>query len=250
MQKDKIDINCDLGETDILDTQFLNNLMPFISSANVSCGAHAGSEEVIKATIRKASEFGVRVGAHPSYPDRVNFGRKSMKVSQETFTQFMEVQLDYFYSLCKLSGVKVHHIKPHGALYNDMSDNEELAEWFIRFVKKFDPEIIVYGLAHSRLGSLTRANNIKFKAEGFLDRRYTPELKLVSRTIAGAVISNPELVLKQLDELLTGELIIDEEKIKIDIDTLCLHGDTSGAVLLAEKVFNHLKNKNIAITSA
>ncbi|NNE27773.1 MAG: lactam utilization protein LamB [Saprospiraceae bacterium] len=246
----QIDINCDLGEHETLDAQFLRTILPRISSANISCGAHAGNDEVIKGTIALARDYKCSIGAHPSYPDRENFGRKSMELDQQSFNQMLHSQLVSFKELCASENVYMQHVKPHGALYNDLAQSEMYSNWFIEFINLFDANIKIYGLAHSVFHELAIQHNLNFISEGFMDRRYTKNLKLKARSESDAVINDKTELIVQLDNILNGYVVVDDTKINIQVDSLCLHGDTPGADDLLRHVFNHLNKKGIEITSA
>ena len=244
-----IDINCDLGEQEVFDPGFLHKILPYISSANISCGAHAGTKEVIEGTIKLAKQYNIAIGAHPSYPDKENFGRISAEMNQDDFRNMLKSQIDYFSALCKNASATITHIKPHGALYNDLADNEELSMWFIDWISTNHPDIKIFGLAESIFEKIATAHGLDFVREGFMDRKYTSDLRLMSRKISGAVIKQTDQIIQQIDQLLNGKLIIESVETPIQVDTICIHGDTKGVEEKLEAIFNHLKNRGIEISA-
>lgn len=240
-----IDINCDMGELDkVNDIHF----MPFISSCNISCGAHAGSHEKIKYTIEKAVEHNLKIGAHPAYPDRANFGRKSLHISKKAFRKTIEDQLNYLDHLIKLQKGELHHIKAHGALYNDMVKDEVLMNDFLDIIKSFNPNLKIYALALPQVEKRIEAKGLEFIGEAFMDRRYSKDLTLQSRSVSGAVFSELKEVLTQIDFILYGKIpTVMGTVFPINRQTICLHSDTPNAEDWCEKIFNHIKNKGFAI---
>lgn len=211
----KIDLNCDLGEGIGNDEA----IMPYITSANIACGFHAGDEQTMRETLRLAKRFGVNAGAHPSWNDRENFGRKEMDVSPEEAEKLVFEQIQILVETAKAEGVTLTHVKPHGALYNQSAKDMELARAIARAVKNFGGEIILVGLAGSRSIEAGRAAGVRVAAEGFPDRGYNADGSLMSRLLPGALIESPEEVARHAVELIK----------KGGMDTLCLHGDNPHA---------------------
>jgi 5-oxoprolinase (ATP-hydrolysing) subunit A len=206
-----IDLNCDLGEG--MDND--EAIMPYITSANIACGFHAGDEKIMRETIRLAKRFGVNVGAHPSWNDRENFGRKEMSASSEEVEKLIVEQIQILAGIAKEEGVTLTHVKPHGALYNQAAKDVELAIAIARAVKNFGGGLTLVGLAGSRSIEAGREVGIRVAAEGFPDRGYNADGSLMSRLLPGALIEAPEEVANHAVEL-----------IKMGgMDTLCLHGD-------------------------
>lgn len=207
----KIDLNCDLGEG--MDND--EAIMPYITSANIACGFHAGDERTMRETLRLTKRFGVNAGAHPSWNDRENFGRVEMNVSPQEAEKLVFEQIQILVAIAKEEGVTLTHVKPHGALYNQSAKDIQLANAIARAVKRISVDLILVGLAGSRSIEAGREVGLRVAAEGFPDRGYNTDGSLMSRTLPGALIESPEDVARHALELVkTGRM-----------DTLCLHGD-------------------------
>ncbi|MEN9564218.1 MAG: hypothetical protein RIR73_2462 [Chloroflexota bacterium] len=217
-----IDLNCDLGEG--MDND--EAIMPYVTSANIACGFHAGDEQTMCETLRLAKRFGVNAGAHPSWKDRENFGRKEMNISPEEAEKLVFEQIQILAVIAKEEGVTLTHVKPHGALYNQSAKDMELASAIARAVKTVSVDLILVGLAGSRSLEAGRAVGLRVAAEGFPDRGYNADESLMSRLLPGALIESPEEVARHAIELVkTGKM-----------DTLCLHGDHPNAVENAKRL--------------
>ncbi len=211
----QIDLNCDLGEGIGNDKA----IMPYITSANIACGFHAGDEQTMRETLRLAKRFGVNAGAHPSWNDRENFGRKEMNISPKEAEKLVFEQIQILMAIAKEESVTLTHVKPHGALYNQSAKDIELATAIARAVKTSSVDLILVGLAGSRSIEAGREMGIRVAAEGFPDRGYNADGSLMSRLLPGAIIESPEEVARHAIELVkTGRM-----------DTLCLHGDHTNA---------------------
>ncbi|MBT8233905.1 MAG: LamB/YcsF family protein [Saprospiraceae bacterium] len=244
-----IDLNCDMAELHPVNGS--NNdaaIMPFISSCNVCCTYHSGSAELSANTIRLAIQNNVSVGAHPSYNDKANFGRITPKVSLETLIEELRFQIGAISKMASSLGTKLNHVKPHGALYNDLAKDEKLSLAFIKVILDINPKLKIYGLANSIFEKLCRDHDMNFVSEVFADRQYASASKLVSRKKPNAVLSDTCDVLKQVDNLLSGKIIdINGNTHKVKAESICLHSDTPNAVALAQKIYEHIKSKDIAI---
>lgn len=239
-----IDLNCDMGE--LLPGQEHNydaEIMPFISSCNIACGFHSGSPLLMEKTIRLAMKYDVQMGAHPSYHDRANFGRQSL----QSQLPLAEILADCRYQIVALKGMveslggHLTHVKPHGALYNDMAKDEQLASAVIEVIKSIDPRLKVFGLAHSAAITACEKSGITAVAEGFADRRYEARDQLRSRQYPDAVLHSQPDINQQLDGFLRGKTILASgQNTAIQIDSLCLHSDTPGAVQLSRHIFQYL----------
>ncbi|TFH71674.1 5-oxoprolinase subunit PxpA [Gammaproteobacteria bacterium LSUCC0112] len=240
-----IDLNADLGEGGAFDRE----LLTVVSSANISCGAHAGSEQDIRQAIRWAIENGVVIGAHPSYPDREHWGRRSMTLSAEQLRDTVMAQLQWLERQVNELGGELHHIKPHGALYNDAAGDAQLARQIARCVKDFDPSLILVGLANSQLLTEGKQAGLKVAAEAFVDRRYRVDGTLVPRSQAQAMIEDTTEALAQSMALIHGSPInvLDGHMISIKADTLCLHGDSAHALAFATALRTALLSQGIHI---
>ena len=225
----KFDLNCDLGEDIGNDVA----IMPYITSANIACGFHAGDEHTMRETIHLAKRFGVNVGAHPSWKDRENFGRKEINTSPDEVEKLVLEQIQILAAIAKEEGVTLTHVKPHGALYNQSAKDVELANAIARAVKTSSVDLILVGLAGSRSIEAGREMGVRVAAEGFPDRGYNADGSLMSRLLPGALVESPEDVAKHAIELVkTGR-----------IDTLCLHGDHPNAAENA-KMLREVLEKN------
>lgn len=245
MTKELVDINCDMAELDAIDDMAF---MPFISSCNVCCGEHAGHPEKILRTIRAAIEAHLKIGAHPSYPDRLNFGRKSMDIHPDELYESLFQQIRYIKNIVEWEGGVLNHIKPHGALYNDLVHRPDVLDVFLDVVSVIDKDVKLFLLAHSSLTDKVRDRGFKIVAEGFMDRKYTKEGLLASRSLSGNVFENLNQVKAQLDLLL-------QQKIKTELgdiydlphDTICLHSDTPQAIEWMPQILKFIKSRGFEI---
>ena len=222
-----IDFNCDLGEGCANDA----DVMPFISSANIACGAHAGDIASMRATLRLCAAHGVSAGAHPGYADREHFGRRALALSREQIRSLLHEQLERIAEIALEEGVALVHVKPHGALYNQAAADAALADAIAEAVRSFDPELILVGLADSRLIAAGLAHGLRIAHEAFTDRRYQSDGSLAPRGQPGAVIESVDAAIAQALAIVRGESIacIDGTALRVHADTLCLHGDGSDA---------------------
>ena len=228
----KIDLNCDLGESAGNDEV----IMPHITSANIACGFHAGDANIMQATVKLAKRYGVNIGAHPGWNDRENFGRLEMNVPAVEVEAIVFEQINTLAQIAKAEGAALTHVKPHGALYNQAAIDRGLAGAIARAVKRFSAELILVGLAGSRLCEAGAEAGIKVAGEGFPDRTYNPDGTLMSRSKPRAVIESPEEVAKNAVKLIRDGILFGERR--VFVDTLCLHGDNKraaeNAILLRE----------------
>lgn len=242
-----IDLNCDVGEGAGMDERIL----PLVSSANVACGFHAGDPATIRGTVRLAKRFGVAVGAHPSYPDRLGFGRRAMAASPEEVLDDVTYQVGAVLGFCRAEGVPLVHVKPHGALYNAAAQDQALAAAVCQAVRSIDPALIVVCLAGSPMVEVARGLGLRCAEEAFADRGYTLRGTLVPRTQPGAVIEDPEKVAERVATLAREGRILSVEgsPVAVSADTVCLHGDTPGAVELAAAIRGRLDREGVAVRS-
>ena len=236
-----IDLNCDMGE----DIGSDEDIMPYITSANIACGFHAGNEKTMRATVRLARRFGVAVGAHPSWKDREGFGRNEMSLPPEEVEALILEQVNGLAEIAKSEGVTLQHIKPHGALYNQAAKDRALANAIARAVKRVGGELVLVGLAGS--GSVEAGIQVGLRVanEGFPDRNYNPEGTLVSRKQPHALIESPEEIAEHAIELVQNG--IDFSGRRVNVETLCLHGDHPRAAENARAVHEALKKYGIVI---
>ena len=235
-----IDINCDMGES--FGCYSLGSdaaIMPFITSANIACGFHAGDPSVMQATVRLAKQHGVAIGAHPGWPDLQGFGRREMTISPEEAETLVLYQVGALAAFAKAEGVELRHVKPHGALYNQAAIHAALAESVARAVKRFSRDLILVGLAGSVLVESGRAIGLSVANEAFPDRNYNPDGTLMSRKLPGAVLHDPQAVAQNAIRLARDGIRFGERVILPD--TLCLHGDNVEALENARLVWVELE---------
>lgn len=226
-----IDLNADLGEGDLCDAE----LLTIVSSCNIACGGHAGDEEIMRETIAMAISNDVAIGAHPSYPDREGFGRRSAYLSGDELRDSIIAQITALGSAAREQGATLVHVKPHGALYNDAVNDRELADTVAACIVAAAPGAAFVGLPNSEMQHAASRHSLNFVAEGFIDRAYKDNGQLVPRSEPGAVHESLDLVLPQAVSLV-GK-----------VDTLCIHGDTPGAVKAATAVRDALEKQGVEI---
>jgi 5-oxoprolinase (ATP-hydrolysing) subunit A len=242
-----IDLNCDMGEGMPNDEA----LMKLISSANIACGAHAGDEDTMKRTITRAMKYGVAIGAHPSYPDRENFGRKDLLGSELNLQQVelsVRRQIEKMIEICGRQGCKLHHVKPHGALYNRAVKDQALSECLARIIADFDTALVFYGLSGSIMATAAKNFKLKFKHEVFADRGYADDGSLLSRSLPGALL-DPDKALQQALQMITEETVTSSsgKKLPVIADTICVHGDGPHALEIATQLREGLAANQIQI---
>jgi UPF0271 protein len=234
-----MDINSDMGEG--FGAWEMGNdalLLDYITSTNIACGWHAGDPARMKKLVEMASKKGVHIGAHPGLPDLEGFGRREMAISEQDAYNYVLYQAGALKAFVNAVGNKLHHVKPHGALYNQAAKDMKLARGIAQAVKDLGSEVILYGLAGSCMIDAAKELNLPVWQEVFADRKYTKEGFLVPRTQAGAVIEDESEALNQaIDMSRNGKVTaIDGSEIKIQADTLCIHGDNPHAVEFAKKI--------------
>lgn len=230
----RIDLNCDMGEGMPNDAA----LMPYISSANIACGFHAGDEYTMKSTVKLCKDFGVRIGAHPSFPDRANFGRTMMEMSPEEIYKMVREQIQVLHKHASALGEKIHHVKPHGALYNASAKDPAIAKAIAQAVFDEDPNALLFGLSGSYSLAAAEALGLKTAHEVFGDRAYQADGSLVPRNQAHACLDQTEEVINQVKRMVQkGEVqALSGEIIPLQIDTICLHGDGPHALAFAQVI--------------
>ena len=229
----RIDLNCDAGES-VGDDEAIFNV---VTSANIACGYHAGDQSTMESTVRSAIRHGVAIGAHPSYPDPQGFGRRTMHVSPAEAEAFVLFQIGALQTIAQANGVQVTHVKPHGALYNDAARDRSLADAIAAAVRS-SGDLRLVGLAGSAFAEAARSADVPFIAEGFCDRAYGDDGHLVSRSVAGSLITDPHAAARQaVDIAVRGRLRSSSgAEVAVAAQTLCIHGDTPGAVDIARAV--------------
>ena len=245
MEKFVIDINCDVGEGVGNEEQ----LIPLISSCNIACGSHAGDSQTARTVIRLAKTNGVKIGAHPSYPDRENFGRRSMDISSADLIKSLQEQLQFFVEILDEEKAELNHIKAHGALYNDLAKNEPLARTFIEAVLPFLAKAGIYAPYGSKLAQVAEENDINVIYEAFADRSYNEDLSLVSRSLPDALISDPTQALEQIRSIAVNNEVtsLNGRKVPLKAETFCIHGDTPAALQILMYLVRELPGQQISI---
>ena len=246
----RIDLNCDMGElTEAIADGTQEALLRSITSANVACGGHAGDESTMRTTIDQALKAGVAIGAHPGYPDRENFGRLELKMPLGAVANSIYEQVRVLAEVAAKCGVKLVHVKPHGALYNQAVKNRELAEAIAQGVANYNKDLVLMGLAESLMLEVFREAGFAVAAEAFADRRYEPDGTLRSRKFENALIRNPEEAAWQALGIAERGVVIasDGSEVAVDAQTICIHGDTPGSVQIAATVARTLREANIEV---
>lgn len=233
-----MDINCDLGES--MDLNHDEALMPYIHSVNIACGFHAGDVYITQKTIENARKYGLNIGAHPGFNDKANFGRVETELAEEKLRRLISFQLEYLWGFTE----KIHHVKPHGALYNMSARRQDYARIIAEEIYDFDPDIILYGLSGSL--SITEARNIglRTRSEVFADRAYLSDGSLAPRQQKGAVLQDQASIKKQIHQLVKGLPVEtpDGPPVVLNAETICVHSDTKNAVEIAKWVWEEVKN--------
>lgn len=226
-------LNSDVGEGMPHDAE----LMQYLDLCSIACGGHSGDEQSFKATVTLAKKHHVKIGAHPSYPDRENFGRKSMSLPPHALKKALEEQLQNAWQSCKDLNVPLHHIKAHGALYHDISSNATLAKLFLSMISEFSETLLILPPAGEATALAIKAK-LPHLLEGFADRRYTPAGSLVPRNHPEAVITSPEASLEQVNQISTRQVVtaVGGDKIPLRVHTFCIHGDNPSCVAIAKNL--------------
>jgi len=245
-----IDLNCDLGESfGAYKIGKDEEVLSFISSANIACGFHAGDPHVINQTVQLAKKHGVAIGAHPGFQDLVGFGRRAMAVSPKDVYDLVLYQIGALAAFCKAHEVKLSHVKPHGALYNMAAIDTNLAEAIAKAVHIFDPTLSLYGLAGSKLIEAGEKYGLHTVSEVFADRTYQPDGTLTPRTQGDAVIDDSNVAIKQVLQMVNEQTVqtTTGEIIPIKADSICVHGDNDHALQFVQELRHALTNEGITI---
>ena len=245
----KIDLNCDMGESfGTYKLGYDEEVMPFVTSINVACGFHASDPANILHTVKLAKKYEVAVGAHPSFPDLVGFGRRNMGASPAEIAADTIYQIGALWGFCKAEGVKLQHVKPHGALYNMAAGDINIAGAIAGAIKAVNPDLVMVCLGKSAMVEAARRAEIKFVEEAFADRAYTNEGTLVPRSKPGAVIHDITEVADRVLAMVKNQKIqsIDGVSVPILAQTVCVHGDTPGAVEMIKLIRKRLEQDGVA----
>jgi UPF0271 protein len=247
----KVDINCDLGEGfGHFKAGYDNEIMPFITSANIACGFHAGDPVIMARTVKLAQDNGVSVGAHPGFPDLLGFGRRYMELSYEDLRNTIIYQVGALKTFAEAANTKLQHVKPHGALYNTASENEAHAECIIEAVHTVDSNLVLFALANSKMAMMASKAGLRVASEVFADRAYNQDGSLVSREIEGALISDPKVAALRAVSIIKEKKVaaINDQTVEFrDAHTICVHSDTLNALEIVKELRRSLLNSQIDV---
>lgn len=242
----RIDLNADVGEGFASDAE----LIPLLSSANISCGVHAGSAELTRQTISYCQQFGVRIGAHPSYPDRANFGRIRPALSDTALAQSLTQQLLEFNGFAQELGAKVSYVKAHGALYNDLMDDQTLAQQYLAVLQSAMPNCAIMTMPYGALFETAMQRGLTVIKEGFADRRYLSNGRLTPRQQQGALLAPSETLMQALQLARSLPIRANAAELAIAVESICLHGDNPHAVAQARLIRQLLLRQGFCIAGA
>lgn len=245
-----IDLNCDVGES--TGAKIVGDddaLIPMVSSANIACGGHGGDADHTTNAVRVAIQNGVQIGAHPSYPDKNNFGRIKMSMSAFALRETLMTQFDYLNQIVDRENGSVEYVKPHGALYHACLSELETAEVFLKSVVEFDSRLSILGQTGTVLESLCRQANVRFVREAFADRRYLSSGRLVPRSEANAVLQTADQICEQAVSLALGRAIATESNhgLKVPADSICVHGDSERAFSGLKQIYSAFANSRVVV---
>jgi 5-oxoprolinase (ATP-hydrolysing) subunit A len=244
----RIDLNCDMGEG--MDTD--EEILPFVSSVNIACGYHAGNADLMKRTVELALEYQVAIGAHPAYPDLENFGRKDIlgtTLKEEDLPAILVDQLHTLQKICEEAGARLHHVKPHGALYNRAAKDARVSALVCRVIREFDPSLSLYGLSGSEMKRQADLIGLQFISEVFADRTYQDDGSLTPRTAPGALIDDPDAAVAQVLKMVRERRVITAtgREVPLSAGTVCIHGDGIHAVEFARMIYRVLTENGISV---
>ena len=243
----RVDLNCDMGEGIAADA----SIMPYVTSANIACGAHAGDASTMRATLLLAAQHHVAAGAHPGYPDRAGFGRQRMDMTAREVYDTVASQIDKLRGLARDADVPLMHVKPHGALYNDAATEQPVARAVVRAMYDVDPDLMLYGLAGSMLIHEAERLGVRAVPEAFVDRTYEQDGTLTSRGEEGAVIEDAAAAAAQAMRIVTARVVRcrNGSQISVRAETLCIHGDNARALLIARETRRVLKSAGVQVVA-
>ncbi|HEY7995109.1 MAG TPA: 5-oxoprolinase subunit PxpA [Candidatus Eremiobacteraceae bacterium] len=247
----RIDLNCDAGESFGVWTLGDDDAMfEVVTSANIACGFHAGDPSTMESTVRSAVRHCVAIGAHPSYPDLQGFGRRTMRISPAEAEAFVLYQIGALQAVAQANGARLTHVKPHGALYNDAARDRSLADAIAAAARR-SGDLGLVGLAGSAFAEAAKSAGVRFIAEGFCDRAYGDDGHLVSRSVAGSLITDPKTAANQAVDIAVRGLVRSSAgtEVAVAAQTLCIHGDTPGAIDIARAVRAALEAAGVRIAS-
>ena len=246
----QIDLNGDVGESfGAYEIGHDAALIPVLTSANVACGFHAGDPGVMRATVVLAREHGTAVGAHPGFPDLAGFGRREMKATAREVEDLVAYQIGALAGIAAAQSVRLTHVKPHGALYNMAAKDDALADAIARATASVDRSLMVFGLPGSKALDAARRHGLRAVSEAFADRAYRADGTLVPRSDAGAVIDDADAVVARAVMIARERVVVaaDGSRVPIEVETICVHGDTPGAAILAARIRRALGEAGIQV---
>ena len=246
----RIDINSDVGES--FGAYIMGDdagVMRSITSANIACGYHAGDPGVMRRTIRLACDHAVAIGAHPGFPDLVGFGRRELNATPSEVEDFVLYQIGALAAMAGREGARLQHVKPHGALFNMAVRDGALADAIARAVAEFDPGLVLFGLPGSEILAAGRRAGLRVAAEAFADRAYEADGSLASRRKPGAVLHDPPAVVDRALRMIRDGVVtaLDGSELPLEVETICVHGDTPGASALAAALRSGLEAAGIRV---
>jgi UPF0271 protein len=248
----RVDLNCDLGESFSDDASSQDEyVMQYVTSANIACGFHAGNPTVMRSTVRLAAQCGLALGAHPGFFDLVGFGRLDLKVTPAEVEDLVVYQVGALTGIAIAEGVRLSHVKPHGALYNMAAQDKELAEAIARAVHSVDRNLVLVGLSGSKLIEEGHRLGLKVASEVFGDRAYDSSGALVPRSQSQALVTDPEKVIERVIKMVQEKTVIaiTGECLNVKADTVCLHVDTPGAISLIESLRFALEAAGVQVSA-
>lgn len=246
----KIDLNCDMGESYgryVLGCD--EEAIEYVTSINVACGFHASDPGNMAQTVKLAKKYGVAIGAHPSYPDLVGFGRRPMAVTPEEVRNDVIYQIGALSGFCQAEGIRLQHVKAHGALYNTAAKELPIALALAEAIKAVDPKLSMLCLANSAMVEAARQVGVKYVEEGFADRAYLPDGKLMPRSKAGSVLKDVEVIAERVLQMVQQGSVQTAEGglIALKVQTICVHGDSPGAVNMLKRIKEKLTEARVTL---
>lgn len=248
----KVDLNSDIGES--FGNYIIGmdeEVLKFITSANIACGWHAGDAMVMDKTVALAKKLNTAIGVHPGFADLMGFGRREMKVTYQETKNYVKYQIGALWAFAKSHGIELQHVKTHGALYNMAAKDKEMAYAIAEAVYEVDKELILVGLANSEMIKAGKDLGLKVANEVFADRAYNPDGSLVSRKLEGSVIHDKDLAIERVIKMVKYNKVttITGEDISIQADTICVHGDNPSALLFVQEIRRALESENIDLVA-
>lgn len=246
----RVDLNSDIGESfGIYRLGLDEEVIKYITSANIACGWHAGDPMVMERTVAISKKYGVAVGAHPGFMDMMGFGRRNISVSAEELKLYVKYQLGAMMGIAKSLGVRIEHLKPHGSMYNLASRDKDLARAIAEALYEIDGGIILVGLSGSELISEGRSVGLRVASEIFADREYNRDGRLVDRRVEGALIEDRDRVIERaIDMVKFGRVTsIDGIELELEVDTICVHGDNPSALEFVKQIRQSLVKSGVEV---